>query len=260
MAPHSSILSWRIPWTEEPGGLQSMEPGRLQSMGPQRVRHDWATEHAHTPNWEMYIVPTHFAKSLSVISAHSPAVFHFPMSLPAPLLFSCLHFSTIPFCSSSLDKPQPLCLNCSWTQLTPDSYFPTAIVWIKATLPPASSTGFLWHWQNQLTRIIQAYHQKVAPCFFHVPTCVSSRSGIESSGRKMKRKSKDSFQRAVFQTFVRPWHHSEVMSPPADCPWDGARIPRTKQPVAGDFVTASCQPKIQQNRNRLWSTNWNWKA
>ena len=29
---HSSILAWRIPWTEEPGGLQS--------MGSQRVRHD----------------------------------------------------------------------------------------------------------------------------------------------------------------------------------------------------------------------------
>ena len=32
MATHSSILPWRIPWTEEPGGLQS--------MGPQRVGHD----------------------------------------------------------------------------------------------------------------------------------------------------------------------------------------------------------------------------
>ena len=32
MATHSSILIWRIPWTEEPGGLQS--------MGSQRVRHD----------------------------------------------------------------------------------------------------------------------------------------------------------------------------------------------------------------------------
>ena len=31
MATHSSILAWRIPWTEEPGGLQS--------MGLQRVRH-----------------------------------------------------------------------------------------------------------------------------------------------------------------------------------------------------------------------------
>ena len=31
-ATHSSILAWEIPWTEEPGGLQS--------MGSQRVRHD----------------------------------------------------------------------------------------------------------------------------------------------------------------------------------------------------------------------------
>ena len=35
MAPHSSTLAWKIPWTEE--------PGRLQSMGSPRVRHDWAT-------------------------------------------------------------------------------------------------------------------------------------------------------------------------------------------------------------------------
>ena len=34
-APHSSTLAWKIPWTEE--------PGRLQSMGSLRVRHDWAT-------------------------------------------------------------------------------------------------------------------------------------------------------------------------------------------------------------------------
>ena len=34
-ATHSSILAWRIPWTEEPGGLQS--------MGSQRVRHKRAT-------------------------------------------------------------------------------------------------------------------------------------------------------------------------------------------------------------------------
>ena len=34
MTTHSSILAWRIPWTEE--------PGRLQSMGSQIVRHDWS--------------------------------------------------------------------------------------------------------------------------------------------------------------------------------------------------------------------------
>ena len=32
MAPHSSTLAWKIPWTEEPGGLRS--------MGSQRVGHD----------------------------------------------------------------------------------------------------------------------------------------------------------------------------------------------------------------------------
>ena len=35
MAPHSSTLAWKIPWTEE--------PGRLQSMGLLRVGHNWAT-------------------------------------------------------------------------------------------------------------------------------------------------------------------------------------------------------------------------
>ena len=35
MAPHSSTLAWKIPWMEEPGGLQS--------MGSPRVGHDWAT-------------------------------------------------------------------------------------------------------------------------------------------------------------------------------------------------------------------------
>ena len=38
MATHSSILAWRIPGTEEPGGLQS--------MGPQRVGHDCMTKHS----------------------------------------------------------------------------------------------------------------------------------------------------------------------------------------------------------------------
>ena len=36
MATHSNILAWRIPWTEEPGGLQS--------MGLQRIGHDWANK------------------------------------------------------------------------------------------------------------------------------------------------------------------------------------------------------------------------
>ena len=42
MDTHSSMLAWRIPWTEKPGGLQS--------MGSQRVGHDWVTHtHTYTP-------------------------------------------------------------------------------------------------------------------------------------------------------------------------------------------------------------------
>ena len=39
MATHSSILAWRIPWTEEPGGLQSTESQRIGS------------DRAHTAQW-----------------------------------------------------------------------------------------------------------------------------------------------------------------------------------------------------------------
>ena len=50
MATHSSILAWRIPWTEEPGGLQS--------VGSQRVRHDWLIHtHTHTHTHTYILVP-----------------------------------------------------------------------------------------------------------------------------------------------------------------------------------------------------------
>ena len=43
MATYSSILAGKIPWTEKPGGLQS--------MGLQRVGHDWATKHTQYNPW-----------------------------------------------------------------------------------------------------------------------------------------------------------------------------------------------------------------
>ena len=43
MATHSSILAWKIPWTEE--------PGRLQFMGLQRVGHDWETSLHYLLSW-----------------------------------------------------------------------------------------------------------------------------------------------------------------------------------------------------------------
>ena len=44
---HSSILAWKIPWTRE--------PGELQSPGLQGVRHDWATHTFHFPDWYMLV-------------------------------------------------------------------------------------------------------------------------------------------------------------------------------------------------------------
>ena len=60
MATYSSILAWKITWTEESGGLQFItwkiswteEPGGLQSMGSQRVGHDLVTKQQPHPSFE----------------------------------------------------------------------------------------------------------------------------------------------------------------------------------------------------------------
>ena len=57
MATHSSILAWEIPWTEE--------PGRLQSMGSQRVRHDWGTN-THTHDCIYRLIASVFFNGLSL--------------------------------------------------------------------------------------------------------------------------------------------------------------------------------------------------
>ena len=87
MATHSSILPWRIPWTEEPGGLQS--------MGLQRVGHDWGTStftlsylrvmSASFSRWTSGIFPWKFASSSAFLlraasfchSGRAPAYFKF---------------------------------------------------------------------------------------------------------------------------------------------------------------------------------------
>ena len=58
MAPHSSTLAWRILWTEEPGGLQS--------LSSQRVRHDRATN----TRFVMAFLP--WSKRLSILWLQSP--------------------------------------------------------------------------------------------------------------------------------------------------------------------------------------------
>ena len=64
MATHSSIFGWKIPWMEEPGGLQS--------KGSQRIGHNWTTAHVHTG---MGSSPWVWASiSYSFQSHHSPRI------------------------------------------------------------------------------------------------------------------------------------------------------------------------------------------
>ena len=66
-ATHSSILAWRIPWTEEPGGVHSMRLGR--------VGHDWATGHMHITHTGTFCLSfnTYFNQSMPFL-AFSPPV------------------------------------------------------------------------------------------------------------------------------------------------------------------------------------------
>ena len=62
MAPHSSTLAWRIPWAEEPGGLQS--------MGSRRVRHAWATDFPFT--FQFHALEKEMATHSSVLAWRIP--------------------------------------------------------------------------------------------------------------------------------------------------------------------------------------------
>ena len=77
MATHSSTLAWEIPWTEEPGGLQS--------MGSQRVRHDLATKQQQHSN----ITRVEFITSLTLSfefptqgHVYTPRILLFPNIFP----------------------------------------------------------------------------------------------------------------------------------------------------------------------------------
>ena len=88
MAPHSSTLAWKIPWTEE--------PGRLQSMGSLRVGHDWSDLAAaaayYSPQWlhQFTFLPTVQEGSFS--STPSPAYIICRLFDDKGDIISILHF------------------------------------------------------------------------------------------------------------------------------------------------------------------------
>ena len=112
MAPHSSTPAWRIPWTKEPGGLQS--------LGSQRVRHHWsnsADRHSITDlsgdypwfqgfqgEMDKYLADKAIRFQWPTISKRERSLgwFSFPRSLPQTRLllffgldFECIHLTAV---------------------------------------------------------------------------------------------------------------------------------------------------------------------
>ena len=113
MATHSSAPAWRIPRTEEPGGLQS--------MGSQGVRHNWETKHSSThvhKNGKVTSVSVQFSRSgvSDSVQPHGPQHARPPCSSPTPGVYpsSCplsqwchptISSSVVPFSSCPQSFP-----------------------------------------------------------------------------------------------------------------------------------------------------------
>ena len=113
MATHSSILAWRIPWTEEPGGLPS--------MGSQKVGHDWVTNthYSYTYFFKMEYSLVQF--SCSVVSnslwPQEPQHTSPPCLSPTPRVQTHVHrVNDAIQPSHPLSSPSPSALNLSQHQ------------------------------------------------------------------------------------------------------------------------------------------------
>ena len=138
MMTHSSIPAWKIPWTEEPVGLQ---PTGLQESD--------TNERLHTPT----DVPG--AKLVTCFSLFQTRLFHF--ILPPPILFHANPLYSLPFHSGSTNAClSPTCEPCSLLYLTPSTsllsfsclsdsfWWPRAapvFVFSLISLPPSNSSS-----------------------------------------------------------------------------------------------------------------------
>ena len=116
-ATHSSILAWEIPWTEEPGGLQS--------VGSQRIRHDLVTEHALSAQAIKWTMENGLQTSQTVCTDTWAAF----TTLPA-----FYNHSTLPPAAQGLQQQNPLGLPL------PNSYWNLTDPWVKERvffLPPS---------------------------------------------------------------------------------------------------------------------------
>ena len=130
MATHSSIPTWRIPWTEEPGGLES--------MGLQRVRQDWV---AHTFTFIVMItIPVTLSSHWTVSAARCTLGTGGPITQAVDAAYLALCLSR-PLRSRDWRTYHPGCRRC-----LPDivSQLPAALSGLE-DLSPRLQTLLTWH-------------------------------------------------------------------------------------------------------------------
>ena len=108
MATHSSILAWKIPWTEE--------PGRLWYMGLQRVRHDWVHIHTHSLYLHNKLSSFYTCKKWDPGRLSNLSNFKHPEYIPRPDSKTNI-LSTIPHClSETREQGSAPCSNVHLSQ------------------------------------------------------------------------------------------------------------------------------------------------
>ena len=115
MATHSSILAWRIPWTEE--------PGRVLPMGSQTVGHNWETSHSFICYPDMKARPGYYKKRYSQTNKSYKDMMQKSLAKHRDTSFHC----TLPYCTSLMICFYKLkvCGNPAWSNAMGIN-FPTA--------------------------------------------------------------------------------------------------------------------------------------
>ena len=141
MATHSSILAWRIPWTEEPGGLQS--------IGSQRVGHNWSD-----------LAAAAAAKSLQSYPTLYNPIDGSPPGSPSPGILQArtLEWVAISFSNAwkwkvkvkSLSHVHLLVTPCTAPyQVPPPMGFSRQEYWSGLPLPSTVIKSVLWYWHKK---------------------------------------------------------------------------------------------------------------
>ena len=115
VATHSSILAWKIPWMEEPGGLQS--------TGSQRVGHDWVTSFTHThthTHTHIYGLQNSLFSQCSICGTVTNCHLSFTLFLRM-LLLHCLPFQCIAWLMLVCSGAQSCLTLCDLMNCSPSS-------------------------------------------------------------------------------------------------------------------------------------------